>query len=632
MRVLLIEAGPDAPAGAESADIRNPYPASAANEKLFWPALTAEGGAAPRDAAPRPTTPYLQALGVGGGSNVNGMLADRGHPADYDEWRDSGAEGWGWSDVLPYFIRLEHDMDFDGPLHGKNGPIPVRRVPPGEWAPLARALANVFVRNGAPLVADANGAVRNGVAAAPMNSLPERRVSVSMAYLTADVRRRANLTILANATAERILVRGGRACGLSLRIGQQTHELCAREIVLACGAIHSPAVLLRSGLGPAAQLQGLRIPIVRDLPGVGRNLQNHPLVPLALYLKPAGMQAAHQRQWQQNLLRYSSQFPGCADTDMLLLISNILSWHALGRRMAGIGVFVLKAYSRGYVELLHADPATEPRVRFNLLDDGRDFERMVSGVRLALGALSSDEVAKLSREVFVPDSTFGARLAKANFWNATRARMISMVLRADPVRRMALRGKTLDVNALAGDEEAIRAYVRRYAQAVYHVCGTCRMGATDDPLAVVDSACRVRGIEALRVVDASVFPTVPSACTRLPVIMVAEKMTDQIKRTGQRIPHGNAAKCRCIGVHRALRTHPRRSETGHPILRRAGVSLPDTPLTDRNPSQSPSSRTRVSRRAFCSLRPRVPSMAPPRARILPPNLATMAGVRTAYCL
>ena len=528
-RVLLIEAGPDAPADHERADIRDPYPASTANQKLFWPGLTAEGGAQPGNGAARLSTPYLQALGVGGGSNVNGMLADRGHPADYDEWRDCGAEGWGWSDVLPYFVKLEHDMDFDGPLHGKSGPIPIRRLPAEQWAPLAKALANVFVRNGALLVADANGAARDGVAPTPMNSLPAQRVSASMAYLTAEVRGRANLTVLPATTVERIHVIDGRASGLSIRTDEQTHELSAREIVVACGAIHSPTVLLRSGIGPAAQLQGLGIPVVRDLPGVGRNLQNHPMVSLSLYLQPIGMQAAHQRHWQQNLLRYSSDFPDCTDSDMLLLVSNIVSWHALGRRMAGIGIFVLKAYSRGCVELLQADPAIEPRVRFNLLDDERDFERMVSGVRLALEALTDDEVTGLRQEVFVPDSTLGSRLARVSLWNAARAWMVSTILRAGPLRRMALRGKTLDVSALAQDEEAIRGYVRRYAQAVYHVCGTCRMGRVDDPAAVVDSACRVRGIEGLRVVDASVFPTVPSACTHLPVVMVAEKMADQIK-------------------------------------------------------------------------------------------------------
>lgn len=528
--MLLVEAGADAPAGTESADIRNPYPASAANERLFWPGLTAEGGAAPADGAARLSTPYLQAMGVGGGSNVNGMLADRGHPADYDEWRDCGAEGWGWRDVLPYFIKLERDMDFAGALHGKDGPIPIRRLPAEQWAPLAKALANVFVRNGAPLVEDANGTVRCGVAATPMNSLPDRRVSASMAYLTADVRRRGNLSILPTTTAERIRVREGRVSGLAIRRARECYELSAPEIVVSCGAIHSPAVLLRSGIGPAAQLQGLGIPVVRDLAGVGRNLQNHPLVSLALCLRPEGMQSTQQTHWQQNLLRYSSQWPHCTDSDMLLLVSNIVSWHALGRRMAGIGVFVLKAYSRGCVELLQADSAVEPRVRFNLLDDERDFERIVGGVRLALEAMIDDEVLRLRHEVFVPDSTLGSRLAKVSFWNAAVARVLSVAVGVAPLRRMALRGKTLDAGALARNEDALRAYVRRYAQAVYHVCGTCRMGRIEDSTTVVDSACRVRGIEGLRVIDASVFPTVPSAGTHLPVIMVAEKMADRIKR------------------------------------------------------------------------------------------------------
>ena len=201
-RVLLIEAGPDAPPNREHADIRDPFPMSYGNAKLFWARLTAEVGADLGNGLPRASAPYLQACGVGGGSNVNGMFADRGLPSDYDEWRDLGAVGWGWNDVLPYFKKLEHDQDFAGPLHGQEGPIPIRRLRPEEWAPFARALASAFRRRGVAMVADFNGAVCDGLSSTPMNCLVDRRVSASMAYLTEQVRRRPNLRILDGTTVD----------------------------------------------------------------------------------------------------------------------------------------------------------------------------------------------------------------------------------------------------------------------------------------------------------------------------------------------------------------------------------------------------------------------------------------------
>src|SRR5215472_2252759 len=180
-RVLLIEAGPDAAPGKEHADIRDPFPISSGNARFFWSGLTAEVSAAPGNAVPRASVPYLQGFGVGGGSNVNGMLADRGYASDYDEWQDFGASGWAWHDVLPYFKKLEHDHDFTGPLHGRDGPIPICRVRPERWAPLARALADVLVCRGAAVIADSNGDVHEGVSSVPMNCLPDQRVSASMA-------------------------------------------------------------------------------------------------------------------------------------------------------------------------------------------------------------------------------------------------------------------------------------------------------------------------------------------------------------------------------------------------------------------------------------------------------------------
>jgi 5-(hydroxymethyl)furfural/furfural oxidase len=350
-----------------------------------------------------------------------------------------------------------------------------------------------------------------------------------MAYLTEQVRQRPNLTVLADTTVQRLIIRNGRVCGVEAHTLRGPTTYSTREVVVACGAIHSPTLLLRSGIGPVQQLRSLGIDVIQNLPGVGRNLQNHPVVLLAMYLRRSGMLPANQRAWQQNLLRYSSKIADCTDHDMLLLTLGKVAWHPLGRRMAALGVIVNKAYSKGCVELVSADPTMAPRVYFNLLDDRRDFERLVSGFRMALEVLDDDDIVRVRNEVFLSDSDIAAHLDRRCAWNWVQAWIILTLLRIGPVRRAVLGGNIIDVRAMAQDEGAIRDYVRRHAQAVYHVCGTCRMGGTDDPEAVVDPNCRVFGVDGLCVVDASVFPSVPAGATHFPVLMTAEKIADQIK-------------------------------------------------------------------------------------------------------
>jgi 5-(hydroxymethyl)furfural/furfural oxidase len=528
-RVLLIEAGADAPPGTESADVCDPYPSSAANPRFLWPGLEADICVSSDAGQIRKTTPYLQGRGVGGSSNVNGMFADRGLPADYDEWSELGAVGWGWQDVLPYFRKLECDADFGGPLHGKDGPLPIRRLRCDEWAPFASALARSCNRHGAAMIEDANGAVREGLSSVPMNCLPDRRVSASMAYLTATVRKRPNLTILPNTNVLRLVASVHGIEGLEVQTSAGRKTILAAQLVLCCGAVHSPALLLRSGIGAAQDLRRLGIRVVRDIQGVGRNLQNHSLVSLATHLRDAGLQSTGQRAWQQNMWRYSSGLGGCSDHDMLLLFSNKAGWHPLGRRVAGIGILVLKAFSKGRVDLAGAHPAKPPRIRFDPLEDPRDFERLVQGLGLALDLINDAEVRRLCNEVFVPNAVMGGLFARRSRLNWALAAAASGALLIDPLRRAVLRRHTVDVQALREDENARRAFAQTGAQPVYHACGTCKMGSPDDPLAVVDSDCRVRGVPGLRVIDSSVFPSIPSAATHLTVLMVAEKMADKIK-------------------------------------------------------------------------------------------------------
>lgn len=530
LRVLLIEAGPDAPDGAEHPDIRDPFPVSLGNPRFIWPALIAEVGSDPGDGKPRSSRPFSQGLGVGGGSNIQGMFAVRGLPEDYDEWRDMGAAGWGWQDVLPYFKKLERDLDFSGPLHGGHGPIPIRRTSASQWGPFATAVGAAIERRGYVKREDYNGEFEEGLYPLPMANLPDRRVSASMGYLTQAVRHRPNLTLLPNARVERLDVRERLVCGVIVRTAEGVRRIAARETIVSCGALQSPAVLMRSGIGPADQLRALGIDVVRDLQGVGRNLQNHPKVQdVAVHLPSASRQPTEHRALAQNCFRYSSGVQGCGPKDMFICSLNKTSWHPLGQRIGAVAVVVHKPYSKGIVELVHADPAKYPRIRFNVLSDERDAVRLERGIRVVLELLNDPGVVAARHEAFLPQGKLVASLALRSRKNWWRAFGIATVFENGVLRRRLLRDLSIDTQALARDERALGRLVRQRVELSRHVCGTCKIGAADDAFAVVNSAARVHGVPGVWVADASVFPTIPRANTHIPVLMVAEKIADHIK-------------------------------------------------------------------------------------------------------
>jgi 5-(hydroxymethyl)furfural/furfural oxidase len=527
-RILLIEAGPDAPPGAEHPDIRDPFPVALGNSRFAWPNLMAHAEANLGDGRQRESS-YLQGYGLGGGSNINGMGADRGQPADYDEWRDLGASGWGWTDILPYYNKLERDLDYSGPLHGSHGPIPVRRILPAHWAPFAMAFSRTVQRRGYPLIDDYNADFRDGLSSFPMNCTPEQRVSASMAYLDKHVRSRSNLTVLTDSCVERLKIIKRRVAGVTVRGAGRLYELCSLETIISCGALQTPALLLRSGIGPAAHLQRLGIAVSHELIGVGRNLQNHPTLLLATHLPRAAIQRREHRALLQNILRYSSKHEGCSEHDMLMYPFNKAAWHPLGHRVGALAIYVNKPYSKGSVELTSIDSAASPQIRFNALSDERDFERLVGGLRFALEILADSEIASVRNEVFLPNRRVVASLATRNCRNLVHAWVATRGLDRRWLRRALLKPSLLNLAALTSDIAALRQFVRENARVAYHVCGTCRIGGANDRAAVVDPAGRVWGIDGLRVGDASLFPTIPCANTHLTVLMAAEKIADHVK-------------------------------------------------------------------------------------------------------
>jgi 5-(hydroxymethyl)furfural/furfural oxidase len=415
-------------------------------------------------------------------------------------------------------------------MHGSSGPIPVRRNPAGSWPPFSNAVGAAIARRGYRSFGDYNGDFGEGLSSMPMANLADQRVSASMGYLPAVVRRRPNLTIVPNATVERLEIQDKCIRGVLARTASGTRRFFGKDTILSCGALRTPALLLSSGIGPAEHLRSVSVTVVHDLPGVGRNLQNHPKVQdIAVHLPRSSMQPHRQHTLSQNCLRYSSHAEGCAPKDMFITSLNKASWHPLGKRIGIIAVVVHKPYSKGYVELAGADPSKAPRISFNTLSDERDFVRLVGGLRSVLQLLVDPEVAAVRNEAFLPQGKIVAKLAKRSTSAWFQAFGIKSLFDIPPLRRQLLKDLTLNIEELIGDEAALRALVRQRVELSRHVCGTCKMGRADDSQSVVDTHGRVHGVNGLRVVDASIFPTLMRANTHLPVLMVAEKMADHIK-------------------------------------------------------------------------------------------------------
>ena len=525
VKVLLVEAGPDLPPGKEPASVRDCFPRSYGDPKFFWPNLVAETTASAQGTCSSAQF-FPQARVLGGGSSIHGMVAVRGLPADYDEWLGWGARGWSWNEVLPYFNRLEKDLDFGGPLHGKDGPIPIRRHPISEWPGFCEAVAEELKRRGYPLVADMNAEFHDGIGAVPMSNLSTGRISSAQAYLGLGVRARRNLTILTDSYAESLEFKDQVATSVKVATHARRRRFYARNIIICAGAVHSPAILMRSGIGPASTLVPLGIPVLADRPGVGQRLLNHSLITLAAYLRSHALQPRAHRAWGENCLRFSSGLEDTPASDMVLYIVNKTAWHALGRRIGSLGVGLHKPFSTGTVRLRSADPQLEPEVNFNFMSDPRDFKRMVAGLTFIIDILASPRVGEAFQSAFLPDGNLVRRLNRPNLRSRIESRLLDTALRFGAFRKRALANRLLDLERLGSDTAALPGLVRQLVRPTGHPVGTCRMGHEQDTNAVVNSNCYVLGIGGVRVVDGSVMPTIVSANTHIPITMIAEKIAD----------------------------------------------------------------------------------------------------------
>jgi choline dehydrogenase len=416
------------------------------------------------------------------------MAAIRGLPEDYDRWAADGCRGWAWDDVLPAFMRLEDDLDFgDAPYHGRGGPIPISRVPRAAWGPLSEVVGVAALELGYGWADDHNRPDTTGVSPFAINGRDGVRVSTSDAYLE-PARQRPNLTIMGATLVDRVLFSGQRATGIRARTQQGWTELEADEIVLCAGAIYSPAILMRSGVGPADHLQALGIPIVYDVPTVGHNLSDHAAVDLCVDLKPEGRVASPQDRHVNCCVRYSSGLAGAGLNDMI-----IIPWNLDGsdRGRGTITLSQFRTFSRGTLRLESPAPEADPVLDLRLLSDDRDLVRMRDGVK---------RLAQLARHPAV------SRLAEA----------VSFESSQEPL-------------GLEASDEEIDTWLMTNCATTGHPCGTCRMGARDSARAVVDPACRVIGVEGLRIADAAIMPEVPRANNHLSCVMVAEHLAAMLR-------------------------------------------------------------------------------------------------------
>jgi 5-(hydroxymethyl)furfural/furfural oxidase len=538
-QVLLLEAGQDTPHGKVPAAVLDSYPGTAyLNPNYTWNQLKVTTEVIshnnPEEKRP-PLRTYEQARILGGGSSINGQLANRGAPTDYDEWEQRGATGWNWNNVLPYFKKVERDMDFDGPWHGKEGRIPVRRIFPDLWPEHAKAVAEAFKDAGWKYILDQNAEWEDGYFPITISNAFERRVSAAIGYLDPGTRLRENLTISTDTQVAELLFEGHTCVGVKAIVSGRQQEFRAKEIILSCGAIHSPAHLMRAGIGPAGHLRETGIDVRVALPGVGQRLQDHPAAAVAAFLKPhARIIHDYSRRHIYTALRYSSNLPGIPPGDMMTVVTNKTSWHRVGEQIGSFIVTVYKTYSEnGEVKLKSSSWRDEPSVDFNLLSDQRDLERMMDGIRRfsamhltgIMQAVTSDPFpASYSDKV----RQVGLHSTKNKLITDALGRLLDgpAALRRYLIQNLVMEGVT--IQDMLTNDEALEAFVRKASVGVWHASCTCRMGAEDDPMSVTSPAGRVKGVDGLRVVDASVFPVVPCANTNFPVLMTAEKMADTI--------------------------------------------------------------------------------------------------------
>jgi choline dehydrogenase len=471
-RVLLLEAGPNFAPGA--------YPKVLTDANIVAaPAFDWRYHTDDVDDRLGHDIPVPRGRVIGGSSAVNGTVGMRARPADFARWAKRGIEGWSWEEVLAAYKAMENTPTGDDFWHGRSGPLPIRQRTAEENTPSMRAFVAASAALGLTHVSDFNGAIQHGVGPYPLNVVDGVRVNTGTAYLTVAVRARPNLTIRGDAEVDRVVIDAIRAVGVNLVNGE---VVSAGEVILAAGAFGSPAILMRSGLGPSDHLSKLGIRTIANLP-VGDRLQDHPFFYNVYALKRAANAmnpAAGAIVWTR------SQSAAPDDLDLHISATHFIDPMASptgGAIVLAAAVTLPKSIGR--LRLSSRDPRAAPDIRYNFFDDQNDLDRMVEAVRLS---------RKIGRTAPFSD-LIDHEMAPGN---------------------------------IADDGTALRANIVSTVAAYLHPTSTAPMGADSDPTAVVDAWGKVRGVEALRVVDASILPDIPSVATNVTTIMVAERIAAKL--------------------------------------------------------------------------------------------------------
>ena len=484
--VLLLEAGPDYPDFERLPDdlkLGNNVWLSAYGPHTW------EYKATPNEHQPN-QIPMPRGKVTGGSSAINGQAVLRGFPVDFEDWVSWGNDEWAYTKVLPYYRKMETDQDVRGDFHGSDGPLPVRRRPRDSWLHLGIAFREACLAAGFPDDPDLNHPDSKGVGATPRNNLEGIRISTALAYLD-PARYRLNLTIRPKALVRRILFEGKRAVGVEVESGGEVFTVEGGQIILSTGGIGSPQILMLSGIGPEEHLNSFGIPVVQNLPGVGENLRDHPAVTAVFQAQglPAEVQAAPAGV----LLRYT--IPDSKTRTQIQIGTHLMTTEhrpygievAEEHQHFAFSISLKNPLGAGQIRLASADPHVQPSLNYRYLSDPRDRENLRLGIHQAI---------RISQQ---------------------------------PTFRDVIIGRVQPSDEVMADVDKLDIWMQQNAVSQYHSAGTCKMGPDSDPMAVVNQYGWVRGVEGLRVVDASIMPDVTRAGTNATCIMMGELVADWVK-------------------------------------------------------------------------------------------------------
>jgi choline dehydrogenase len=482
--IMLLEAGPDYPTFEQYPDdLKFGYnqTASAVGAPHNW---SFQGNTTPEQPNP---IPIPRGRVVGGSSAINGQVLLRGIPEDYDAWAAMGNYEWGFTDVLPFLRKLETDTDIHDDFHGSDGPIPVRRHAKENWLPAQNAFHAGFSAQGHPHDPDMNHPESTGVGPIPMNNPNGIRMSTSLTYLS-EARHRLNLTIKPNVTTHRVIFEGKRAVGVDVESDGERFTVEGSQIILTSGAIGSPQLLMLSGVGPASVLSELGIPVVLEVPGVGQNLRDHPNVRVPIEVQD-DFPLDPEEPRSQVALRYTAAGSDLRN-DMQILASSFsspISGDPLEAEGIRFTCILELAYGSGNLRITSTDPNVQPELNYNYFqDDPRDLSRMREAVKKCVQALEHDDYKPIVKQLLEPQPA--------------------------------------DMES----DETLDLWIKRSVTTTQHISGTCKMGPDSDPMAVVDQRGNVKGLEGLRVADASIMPDCIRANTNCTTIMIGEKIATWI--------------------------------------------------------------------------------------------------------